>query len=91
MVPDPADPLGQTRTVRAGWLERLFVAPNRVQYHLEHHLLMTVPHYNLPKFHEMLRDRGVLDGCLRRGQLRTGASPRGRLSLLGERAANVVG
>jgi len=63
VVPDPADPLGQTRTVRAGWLERLFIAPNRVQYHLEHHLLMTVPHYNLPKFHEMLRDRGVLDGA----------------------------
>jgi len=63
VVPDPADPLGQTRTVRAGWLERLFVAPNRVQYHLEHHLLMTVPHYNLPKFHEMLRDRGVLEGA----------------------------
>ena len=65
VVPDPADALGQTRTVRAGWLERLFVAPNRVQYHLEHHLLMTVPHYNLPKFHEMLRDRGVLeDACV---------------------------
>lgn len=63
VVPDPADPLGQTRTVRAGWLERLFIAPNRVQYHLEHHLLMTVPHYNLPKFHEMLRDRGVLEGA----------------------------
>lgn len=63
VVPDPADPLGQTRTVRAGWFERLFIAPNRVQYHLEHHLLMTVPHYNLPKFHEMLRDRGVLDGA----------------------------
>ena len=63
VVPDRADPLGQTRTVRAGWLERLFIAPNRVQYHLEHHLLMTVPHYNLPKFHEMLRDRGVLEGA----------------------------
>ena len=61
VVPDPTDPLGQTRTVRAGWIERLFIAPNGVQYHLEHHLLMTVPHYNLPRFHEMLRDRGLLD------------------------------
>ena len=25
VVPDRADPLGQTRTVRAGWLERLFI------------------------------------------------------------------
>ena len=61
VVPDPSDPMGQTRTVRAGWLERLFIAPNRVQYHLEHHLLMTVPHYNLPRFHQMLDERGLLD------------------------------
>jgi fatty acid desaturase len=61
VVPDPTHPIGQTRTVRAGWLERLFIAPNQVQYHLEHHLLMTVPHYNLPRFHEMLRERGVLE------------------------------
>jgi len=63
VVPDPTDPIGQTRTVRAGWLARLFIAPNRVQYHLEHHLLMTVPHYNLPRFHEMLRQRGLLEGA----------------------------
>jgi len=63
VVPDPTDPLGQTRTVRAGWIERLFIAPNGVQYHLEHHLLMTVPHYNLPRFHEMLRDRGLLENA----------------------------
>ena len=63
VVPDPTDPMGQTRTVRAGWLERLFIAPNRVQFHLEHHLLMTVPHYNLPRFHEMLRARGLLEGA----------------------------
>ena len=65
VIPDPSDPMGQTRTVRAGWLERLLIAPNRVQYHLEHHLLMTVPHYNLPKFHEMLRERELLeDACV---------------------------
>jgi fatty acid desaturase len=63
LVPDPTDVFGQTRTVRAGWLERLFVAPNRVQYHLEHHLLMTVPHYNLPRFHDMLRERGLLENA----------------------------
>jgi fatty acid desaturase len=65
VVPDPTDPIGQTRTVRAGWLARLLIAPNFVQYHLEHHLLMTVPHYSLPKFHEMLRERGLLeDACV---------------------------
>jgi fatty acid desaturase len=63
VVPDPSDPIGQTRTVLAGPFERLFIAPNRVQFHLEHHLLMTVPHYNLPKFHAMLRERGLLEGA----------------------------
>jgi fatty acid desaturase len=63
VVPNPTDPMGQTRTVHAGWLERLFIAPNCVQYHLEHHLVMTVPHYNLPKFHEMMRERGLLEGA----------------------------
>ena len=29
--------------------------------HLEHHLFMTVPHYNLPKAHRMLREAGVLE------------------------------
>jgi fatty acid desaturase len=68
VVPDPTDVLGQTRTVRAGPIERLFLAPNLVQYHLEHHLLMTVPHYNLPRFHRMLSDRGVLDqACVAEG------------------------
>jgi fatty acid desaturase len=64
MVPDPADPLRNTRTTLARWWERIFLAPNRVNYHLEHHLLMTVPHTNLPKLHRMLADRGLLDGAL---------------------------
>jgi fatty acid desaturase len=68
LIPDPSDPMGQTRTVRAGWLERLLIAPNCVQYHLEHHLVMTVPHYNLPRFHAMMRERGLLeDACVAGG------------------------
>ena len=67
LTPDAEDPLGNTRTVLARWWERLLIAPNRLGFHLEHHLLMTVPHYNLPKLHQMLRDRGVLDGaCVER-------------------------
>jgi len=70
MVPDPADELRQTRTTIARWWERLLIAPNRVNYHLEHHLLMTVPHYHLPRLHRLLRERGVLaDACLTRGYL----------------------
>lgn len=68
MITDPADELQNTRTTIARWWERLFVAPNRVNYHLEHHLLMTVPHYNLPRLHRLLRARGVLDAaCVVRG------------------------
>jgi fatty acid desaturase len=61
MAPDPADPLRNTQTTLAGFWERLLIAPNGVNYHLEHHLLMTVPHYNLPRLHRLLRERGALD------------------------------
>ena len=64
MVPDPSDELRNTRTTVARWWERLLLAPNRVNYHLEHHLMMTVPHYNLPRMHRLLRERGVLDHAL---------------------------
>ena len=61
LTPDAADPLNNTRTTIARWWERLFVAPNRVNYHLEHHLMMTVPLHKLPRFHALLRERGVLE------------------------------
>ncbi len=68
LTPDANDPLGNTRTTLANPLERLFLCPNRVNYHLEHHLLMTVPHYNLPRMHELLAERGLLDrACVERG------------------------
>jgi fatty acid desaturase len=60
LTPDADDPLGNTRTTLARGWERLLIAPNRVNYHLEHHLLMTVPHYHLPRLHALLRERGVL-------------------------------
>ncbi len=64
MPTDPTCDFGNTRTTHASGLERLLIAPNRVNYHLEHHLLMTVPFYNLPKLHRMLRDRGALEGAM---------------------------
>jgi len=65
MVPDIADELKNTRTTLARWWERLLIAPNRVNFHLEHHLLMTVPHYNLPRLHRLLTSRGVLgEACV---------------------------
>lgn len=54
VVPDSSDPLRNTRTTYANFLERLFIAPYYVNYHLEHHLLFYVPCYNLPKVHRLL-------------------------------------
>ena len=55
MVPDDADPFRNARTTLAGPLARLFLAPYWVNYHVEHHLLMWVPCYNLPKMHAFLQ------------------------------------
>ncbi|MEK1908351.1 MAG: fatty acid desaturase family protein [Pseudomonas sp.] len=52
------DTLRNTRTTRAGWLARAFVAPIRVNYHIEHHLMASVPFFRLPQLHALLRERG---------------------------------
>jgi fatty acid desaturase len=68
MVPDPSDEMNNTRTTVARWWERLLVAPNCVNFHLEHHLLPTVPHYNLRRMHRLLRERGALaSACVAEG------------------------
>lgn len=68
LTPSATDALNNTRTTLANPLERLFIAPNRVNFHLEHHLIMTVPHYKLPRFHRLLRERGVLErACVANG------------------------
>lgn len=54
------NPFLHTRTTHANWIARLTVAPHFVNYHLEHHLLMTVPHQSLPRMHALLRARGAL-------------------------------
>ena len=70
MIPEPSDDFRNTRTTLARWWERLLIAPNRVNFHLEHHLMVAVPHYNLPHLHRMLRERGVLEGaCVAPGYL----------------------
>ncbi len=64
MATDLSHPLKNTRTTLLPWWQKLLVGPNNVNYHLEHHLLMTVPAYNLPKLHAMLKSRGALDDAL---------------------------
>jgi fatty acid desaturase len=53
------DPLRNTRTTLAGPLERLFVAPYWVNYHLEHHMVMHVPCWRLPRMHDALVSAGL--------------------------------
>jgi fatty acid desaturase len=37
------------------------VAPLRVNFHIEHHLMPAVPYHRLPAMHAMLRARGAVD------------------------------
>jgi fatty acid desaturase len=62
-VPDlfDADPRMNTRTTYARWWERIFVAPNFVNYHLEHHLAASVPCYRLHRLHALLKERGAYE------------------------------
>jgi fatty acid desaturase len=61
VVPDSDDPLRNTRTTVANLLERAFIAPYFVNYHLEHHLVFYVPAYNLPKVHALLMTSTLKD------------------------------
>lgn len=53
--------LNNTRTVTSNWLERFFISPCNVNYHLEHHLFPSVPFYNLPKLHSLLMEDPVFN------------------------------
>ncbi|MDG1034993.1 MAG: fatty acid desaturase family protein [Luminiphilus sp.] len=63
VVPDLYDPdvRANTRTVEAPRWQRFLVAPNNVNYHLEHHFMAGVPCYNLPKLRSLLKGQGLLD------------------------------
>jgi len=70
VVEDQKDPYLNTRTTKANWFEKLFFAPYNVNYHVEHHMLMAVPSYNLPKMHKILLERKFYEkGVLANGYL----------------------
>ncbi|GAB5413877.1 MAG: fatty acid desaturase family protein [Congregibacter sp.] len=52
------DTRGNTRTTYANHFERLVFAPNSVNYHVEHHLLASVPAWQLKGLHERLLEVG---------------------------------
>lgn len=58
LVPAGDDPLRNARTVTAGLLARILVAPYWVNYHLEHHLLVFVPSWKLRQAHALLLAKG---------------------------------
>jgi fatty acid desaturase len=55
-VPNSISPnmFENTRTTLSSWWERLLICPVYVNYHIEHHLLPSVPPYNLPMMHKWL-------------------------------------
>ncbi len=58
VVPDQLNNYTNVRTTYANIFEQILFAPHNVNYHAEHHLLMTVPSYNLPKMHKLLKSKG---------------------------------
>ncbi len=53
------DPFSHARTTIACMTERALVAPYWVNYHLEHHLFMGVPCWNLERAHRALLSKGL--------------------------------
>lgn len=53
------DPRNNTRTVYANPLENLLFAPHSLNYHLEHHLLPTIPIYRLKQAHRLLKAKAA--------------------------------
>jgi len=53
----------QTRSTTASLLDRIFIAPKNVNYHLEHHLYPSVPFYRLPKLHALLASKPEFQGA----------------------------
>ena len=65
------DPRDNTCTTLISWWERLFIGPNFVNYHLEHHLHAGVPCYRLRALNRLLTTRGYFASgkCLTDGYI----------------------
>jgi len=60
---DFSSPLTAARTNLApAWLAWL-IFPHHVNYHIEHHLYASVPHYHLPRLHREMAQQGILQGA----------------------------
>jgi fatty acid desaturase len=67
-VTDLSSPLTAARCNRT-WgsagnvLARVLLFPHHVNHHLEHHLYPAVPHYHLRRLHDLLLEKGALQGA----------------------------
>ncbi len=55
--------LKAARTTIAGPVLRFVLFPHHVNYHIEHHLYPSVPHYKLALLHAKLNQHGLLNGA----------------------------
>lgn len=60
-VTDTSHPLRAARTNLVPWLVRFFLFPHHMNFHIEHHLYPSVPHYRLAECHAALQAEGLLD------------------------------
>jgi fatty acid desaturase len=58
--PDDRGDTQRLVTFRPGWLEAIVFAPHHMHYHAEHHLWPSIPHYNLPQAHEVMKGRPAI-------------------------------
>jgi fatty acid desaturase len=63
-VPASDDPFRHARTTKANFLEGLLIAPYWVNYHAEHHMFMHLPCWSLQRAHDLLRDKGRVEGMI---------------------------
>jgi fatty acid desaturase len=60
---DFSSPLTAARTNLGGPVLEWLLFPHSVNYHIEHHLYASVPHYNLEELHDEMVKHGVLEGA----------------------------
>lgn len=61
---DSPDMFRNTRSTRAGFIARCTVAPWSVNHHLEHHVMASVPYFQLRRMHALMRERGAAPASL---------------------------